>query len=90
MECLGEFNRGLTIHGPFHDLIIHLCCRLSISGEQRLAFVLQDEVFFTLLCVIVGWLVVVEFLVVFLPSKDDTPADNPDTLCPFLQMPAAL
>ena len=38
---------------------------------------------FTLLCVTVGLLIVVEFIVIFLSSKDDTPADTPATWRPF-------
>ena len=33
-----------------------------------------------------GWLIVFDFLVMFLSSKDDTPADTPGTRRPFLQM----
>ena len=32
---------------------------------------------FTLLCMLVGWLIRVDFIVMFLPSKDDTPVDMP-------------
>ena len=32
---------------------------------------------FTLLCVLVGWKIVVDFIVIFPSSKDDTPADTP-------------
>ena len=39
-----------------------------------------------LLCMLVGWLIVVEFLVMFLSSNDDTPADKPTTWCPFSQL----
>ena len=41
---------------------------------------------FTLICVIVGWLIVFNFLVIFFSSKDETPADTPATQIPFLQM----
>ena len=41
---------------------------------------------FTIICVLVGWLNVVDFLVMFLLSKDDTPADVPDLCNPFSQL----
>ena len=41
---------------------------------------------FTLLYVIFGWLIVVEFLVMFFSSKDDTPADIPALRRPFTQL----
>ena len=40
----------------------------------------------TLLCVIVGWLIVFYFLVIFLSSKYDTPADTTVMWSPFLQL----
>ena len=40
----------------------------------------------TLLFILVGWLIVVDFLVMFSSSKDDTLADTPDTRRPFLQL----
>ena len=33
-----------------------------------------------------GWLIGVDFLVMFFSSKDDTLADTPDTRRPFLQL----
>ena len=41
---------------------------------------------FTLLCVNVGLLIVVEFIVIFFSSKDDTPADMPATWRPFSKL----
>ena len=35
---------------------------------------------------VVGWLIVVDFIFMFSSLKDDTSADNPATWCPFLQM----
>ena len=35
---------------------------------------------------VVGWLIVVDFIVMFLSLKDDTLADKPDTQYPFLQL----
>ena len=35
---------------------------------------------------IVGWLIFVEFIVMFSSSKDNTPADTPNTRPPFFQM----
>ena len=39
-----------------------------------------------LICVLVGLLVVVDFLVMFLSSKDDTPADTLALRWPFSQL----
>ena len=41
---------------------------------------------FTLLCVLVGWLIVVDFIVMFFSSKDEIPADTPDPQRPFSQI----
>ena len=41
---------------------------------------------FTLLCIIVGWLIVFNFLFIFLSSKDETPADMPATQILFLKL----
>ena len=41
---------------------------------------------FTIPCVLVGLLIVVDFLVMFLSSKDDTPADTPAPRRPFSQL----
>ena len=35
---------------------------------------------------IVGWLIAVDFLVVFFSLKGDTPVDTPDTQRPFLHL----
>ena len=40
----------------------------------------------TIICVLVGLLIVVDFLVMFLSSKDDTPADTPATWRPFSKL----
>ena len=41
---------------------------------------------FTVLCTPLGCLIVVAVLVIFLSSKDDTPADMPDPWRPFSQL----
>ena len=40
----------------------------------------------TLLYMLVCWVIVVDFLVIFLSSKDDTPADTPAPRRPFSQL----
>ena len=40
----------------------------------------------TLLFILVGWLIVVDFLVIFSSSKDDTPADTPAPWHPFSKL----
>ena len=50
-----------------------------ISVDQLLAVVWRDKGLLTILCVLVGWLIVVDFLVMFFLSKDDTPAETPAT-----------
>ena len=39
-----------------------------------------------IMCVIIGWMIVVDFLVVFSSSKDDTPVDTPATRRLFLRV----
>ena len=41
---------------------------------------------FTLICVLVGWMVVVEFIVMFSSSKVNTRADPTDPRRPFSQL----
>ena len=41
---------------------------------------------FTMIYVLVGWMVVVEFIVMFLSSKVNTRADPPDPRRPFSQL----
>ena len=64
-----------------------LCYRFCISGEQRLAFVLWDLVLFAPLFLLVGRIIIFfDFLVIFLSSKDDTPAYTPAARRPFWQL----
>ena len=58
-------DRGVNIHITTHELLSLFRYMLQIIGEQRLAFVWQYYGLLTLLCVIVGWLIVFIFLSCF-------------------------
>ena len=50
-------------------LISHICFRFCTSGEHRLAFVWRDWGVFTIICMFVGLLSVVDFLVMFFHQR---------------------
>ena len=49
-------------------------------------FVWQDYGVFTLPCMLVGLLIVVDFPVMFFSSQDDMPTDTPAPCLPFSQL----
>ena len=51
-----------------------------------MTFFCWDYGLFTLLFILVGWMIVVEFLVMFFSSKYDTPVDTPTPLRYFLRL----